>query len=68
MPHNLFYDGKHHLKPFGLDGAVKPGEEETKSVTYLITRVFIKQPLASPRCATNENSLPTNYVIQLTCL
>ena len=28
MQHSTFYDWGRHFKPFGLDGAEKPGEEE----------------------------------------
>ena len=43
MEHILFYAWKHHLKPFGLDGAVKPGEEEEDSITEWITMVFVEE-------------------------
>ena len=29
MQLSLYYDWKHHLKPLGLGGAVKPGEQHT---------------------------------------
>ena len=35
LQNNLFYDWKHHLKMFGLGGAIKPGEEEGDRFTKI---------------------------------
>ena len=51
MQHSLFHDWKHHLKLFGICGAVKQGEEEGDLLTLLIMTVFVEQPMTSPGSA-----------------
>ena len=53
MHHSLFYGWKHQLQPFGLGGAVKPGEEEGQQINQLITLVSLEQLLALPGSADN---------------
>ena len=54
MQHSLLYDWKHHLKPFGLGGAVKPEEEEDQRLIESITTLFVERPLALPGSAKHK--------------
>ena len=52
---DLFYDWKHHIKPFGLGGAVKPmkkkGDGQTDQID-LRRALFVEQPHG---CARSVN-------------
>ena len=50
LQHNIFYDWKHHLKPFVLGGALKPWEEDDQA-NKSMRAVFVEPPLSSPRSA-----------------
>ena len=61
MQHNLFYDWKHHLKPFGLGGAIKRWEDKGSLTLLTIDENIYPKDIEGIDGVLINDSLCSNY-------